>query len=94
LFYVSHNNLVSILERGLNMTTGVEGLFSIMLIILSIIFVWILMSEVRWDKILKKHTSIKSRMLQVVIAIVIGYLLGSFILQYWGYSTMLQQFVE
>jgi len=76
------------------MTTGVEGLFSIMLIILSIIFVWILMSEVRWDKILKKHTSIKSRMLQVVIAIVIGYLLGSFILQYWGYSTMLQQFVE
>ncbi|MCR8660471.1 DUF1146 domain-containing protein [Paenibacillus endoradicis] len=76
------------------MTTGVEGLFSITLIILSIIFVWILMSEVRWDKILKKHTSIKSRMLQVVIAIVIGYLLGSFILQYWGYSTMLQQFIE
>ncbi|HIW34341.1 MAG TPA: DUF1146 domain-containing protein [Candidatus Paenibacillus intestinavium] len=76
------------------MTTGVEGLFSIVLIVLSIIFVWILMSEIRWDKILKKHTSIKSRMLQVVIAIVTGYLLGSFILQYWGYSTMLQQFVE
>ncbi|URN96061.1 MAG: DUF1146 domain-containing protein [Candidatus Pristimantibacillus lignocellulolyticus] len=76
------------------MTTGVEGLFSITLIVLSIIFVWILLSEVRWDKILKKHTSIKSRMLQVVIAIVIGYLLGSFILQYWGYSTMLQQFIE
>lgn len=76
------------------MTTGVEGLFSITLIVLSIIFVWILLSEVRWDKMLKKHTSIKSRMLQVVIAIVIGYLLGSFILQYWGYSTMLQQFIE
>jgi len=76
------------------MTTGVEGLFSIVINILCIIFVWIIMSEIRWDKILKKHTSIKSRMLQVVIAIVIGYLLGGFFLQYWGYSTMLQQFVE
>lgn len=76
------------------METGVQGIFSIAVIILSVIFVWVLLSEVRWDKIVKDVRSPKARMLQVIIAIVIGYLLGSFFLQYWGYSTMLQQFVE
>lgn len=76
------------------MTGGMEGIVSIAIIIVSIIFAWILLSEVAWEKLLKNARSPKARMLQVVIAIVIGYLFGNFILQYWGYSTMLQQFVE
>lgn len=81
-------------KGGLIVPAGFEGIFSIAIIILSIIFVWILLGEVSWEKLLKNYRSAKARMLQVVIAIVIGYLFGNFILQYWGYSTMLQQFVE
>lgn len=76
------------------MSLGIQGIFSIVVVLLSILFAWILLSEVKWDKFLKNPASPKARMLQIVIAVVIGYLLGSFILQYWGFSTMLQDFVE
>lgn len=73
---------------------GVIGLISIIISLLSILFVWMLLSEVKWDKLLKNPLSPKARLLQIVLAVVLGYLLGSFILQYWGFSTMLQDFVE
>lgn len=76
------------------MSEGVQGLFSIVVVLLSILFIWMLLSEVKWDALLKNPVSPKARMLQIVIAVVLGYWLGSFILQYWGFSTMLQDFVE
>lgn len=76
------------------MSEGVQGLFSIIVVLLSILFVWMLLSEVKWDTFFKNPVSPKARMLQIVIAVVLGYWLGSFILQYWGFSTMLQDFVE
>ncbi|MFC6334936.1 DUF1146 family protein [Paenibacillus septentrionalis] len=76
------------------MTEGLQGLFSIIVVILSILFVWMLLAEVAWDKLLKNRNSPKSRMLQIVIAVALGYQLSSFLLQYLGFSTMLQDFVE
>lgn len=76
------------------MSEGFQGLFSIVVVILSILFVWMLLAEVAWDKLLKNQNSPKSRMLQIVIAVVLGYQLSSFLLQYLGFSTMLQDFVE
>lgn len=76
------------------MTEGLQGLFSIIVVILSILFVWMLLAEVAWDKLLKNRNSLKSRMLQIVIAVALGYQLSSFLLQYLGFSTMLQDFVE
>lgn len=76
------------------MSLGAQGIFSIMVVILCILFVWMLLSVVAWDKILKNVNHPKSRMLQIVIAIVLGYQLSNFFLQYWGFSTMLQDFVE
>lgn len=76
------------------MSEGVQGIFSIVVVILCILFVWMLLSAVAWDKLLKNANHPKSRMLQIVIAIVLGYQLSNFFLQYWGFSTMLQDFVE
>jgi len=76
------------------MSLGAQGIFSIIVVILCILFVWMLLSVVAWDKILKNVNHPKSRMLQIVIAIVLGYQLSNFFLQYWGFSTMLQDFVE
>lgn len=78
----------------MSMSEGVQGIFSIVVVVLCILFVWMLLSIVAWDKILKNVNHPKARMLQIVIAIVLGYQLGSFFLQYWGFSTMLQDFVE
>jgi len=76
------------------MNQGVQGIYSIVIVILSIMFVWSLLNQVRWDKILKEPLSPKSRMLRVVIAVIIGYTFASFLLEYWGYTIMLRFFTE
>lgn len=76
------------------MSDGFVGLFSIIVVLLSVLFIWILLSEVKWEAFLKNPHSPKARMLQIIIAIVLGYLFAGFILQYFGFSTMLQDFVE
>lgn len=74
--------------------TGVTGLFSITVEILSILLVWMLMREVKWETFFRSPQSPKSRMLQVLIAVGLGHLFAQFILQYWGYTVMLKSFVE
>lgn len=76
------------------MNTGVQGMFSIMVILLSIWFVWMLLSEVKWEQFLKRPLSPKARLLQIVLAIILGSAFGQFILDYWGYSIMLRYFVQ
>jgi len=76
------------------MNQGMQGVFSIVVVILSIMFVWSLLSEVRWEKLFKSPLSPKSRMLRVIIAIILGYNFASFLLQYWGYTIMLRFFAE
>lgn len=36
----------------------------------------------------------KARMLQAVIAVILGHAFASFILDYWSWTTMLKSFVE
>ncbi|OMF37160.1 hypothetical protein BK133_06000 [Paenibacillus sp. FSL H8-0548] len=74
--------------------TGMTGLFSIVIVILSIIFVWFLLGEVKWETFFHFPRSPKARMLQVVVAIIAGHLLARFILEYWGYTVLLKSFVE
>jgi len=74
--------------------TGLTGLFSITVEVLSIIFVWILLREVKWEAFLRSPLSPKARMLQVLVAVGLGHLFAQFILQYWGYTGMLKSFVE
>ncbi|GKU76928.1 DUF1146 domain-containing protein [Paenibacillus sp. L3-i20] len=74
--------------------TGLTGLFSIIVQILSIFFVWILIKEMKWEAIFRFPRSVKARMFQVVLAISIGHLFAQFILQYWDYSSMLKSFAE
>lgn len=74
--------------------TGMTGLFSIVVELLSIFFVWMLLQEVKWETFFQYPRRPKARMLQVVLAVGIGHLFAGFILQYWGYSVMLRGFVE
>jgi len=76
------------------MSEGFQGLYAIVVVLLSIFFVWLLLSEVKWEALLKNPHSPKARLLQIVIAVILGYLFASFLLQYFNFSTMLQDFVE
>lgn len=82
-----------VMEQMFTMT-GMTGLFSITVEILSILLVWMLLKEVKWEAFLHRHLSPKARMLQLVAAVGLGHLFAQFILQYWDYTLMLESFVE
>jgi uncharacterized membrane protein YwzB len=71
--------------------TGLTGVFSI---ILSILLVWMLMREVKWETFFRHPQSPKARMLQLLLAVGLGHLFAQFILQYWDYTVMLKSLVE
>lgn len=73
---------------------GVTGLFSIIVILLSIMLMWTLLQEVKWETFFKYPRNAKARLFQVVLAVVLGHLFADFILEYWGFTTMLRSFVE
>ncbi|WP_138753733.1 DUF1146 domain-containing protein [Paenibacillus sinopodophylli] len=73
---------------------GMTGLFSIIIVILSIILVWFVVQEIKWETFFKFPRSPKARMFQVFVAIIMGHLLAKFILEYWGYTVLLKSFVE
>ncbi|WP_054025441.1 DUF1146 domain-containing protein [Bacillus sp. FJAT-28004] len=82
------------LYDGLQNYTGMTGLFSIVIVILSIILVWFVLQEVKWETFFRFPKSPKARLFQVFIAIIMGHLLAKFIMEYWGYTVLLKSFVE
>lgn len=76
------------------MTTGFTGVFSITVEILSILLVWMLMREVKWETFFRSPQSPKARTLQLLLAVGLGHLFAQFILQYWDYTVMLKSFAE
>jgi len=76
------------------MTLGMQGLFSIVVLLLSVWFSWTLLTAVKWEKILNHPMSSKAIMLRIVVAIALGNLLGTFILKYFDYTMLLKYFVQ
>lgn len=76
------------------MSVGVAGLFAIVVTLLCIILVWVLLQDVKWDRLFRFPRGAKSRMFQVIVAVIIGHLLAQFFLQYWDYTVMLKSLVE
>lgn len=76
------------------MNLGIQGLYSIVVLLLSVWFAWTLLSVVKWDKILNYPMSSKAIMLRIVIAVALGNAFGSFILKYLDYTLLLRYFVR
>jgi uncharacterized integral membrane protein (TIGR02327 family) len=49
-----------------------------------IIFVWYLLQEVNWDKLLREPRSMRARMLVIILAIGAAHVLTQFIFAYMG----------
>jgi uncharacterized membrane protein YwzB len=63
-----------------------DGLFSIFVTLGCITFAWVLLQEVRFDKILRHPLSPRARFLQLFIAVVLGQLAADFVLNYWHWA--------
>ncbi|WP_259391618.1 DUF1146 domain-containing protein [Paenibacillus sp. 1011MAR3C5] len=73
---------------------GLTGLFSIVVELLSILLVWMLIREVKWETFFHFPNSRKAQVLKLLLTVALGHLFAQFILQYWNYTVMLKTFVE
>ncbi|ALS26052.1 DUF1146 domain-containing protein [Paenibacillus cisolokensis] len=74
--------------------TGMTGLLSIVVVLFSIVLAWTVLQELKLDVFMRRPKGPKARILQVMLAIVLGHAFASFILDYWHWSNMLRGFVE
>ncbi|PZD97805.1 DUF1146 domain-containing protein [Paenibacillus sambharensis] len=73
---------------------GVTGLLSIIVTLLSIYLAWIVIQEIKLDAFLKRPKSGQAKLLQIMLAVIIGHLFARFILDYWNWSQLLRYIVE
>ncbi|WP_165861434.1 DUF1146 domain-containing protein [Paenibacillus paeoniae] len=73
---------------------GLTGLFSIVVELLSIMLVWMLIREVKWETFFHFPNSRKAQVLKLLLTVALGHMFAQFILQYWNYTVMLKTFVE
>lgn len=63
-----------------------DGMFSIFVTLGCVALAWVLLQEVRFDKILRHPLSPRARLLQLAVAIALGHLLSGFVLNYWHWA--------
>lgn len=73
---------------------GFNGLLSIAVTLLSIYLAWVVLQELKLEPFLKRPKSPQAKMLQVMLAIVLGHGFARFILDYLNWSQMLRYLVE
>ncbi|WP_027094293.1 DUF1146 family protein [Cohnella thermotolerans] len=71
-------------------SAGWNALFSMFVTLGLIVVVWVLLREIRWDKIFLHPLSPGARLLQLLLAIVIGHQLARFVLDYWNWTASLK----
>lgn len=63
-----------------------DGLFSIFVTLGFIALAWILLQEVRFDRILRHPLSPRARLLQLMLAVILGHSTARFVLDYWNWA--------
>lgn len=67
-------------------SVGWNGLFSIFVTLGCIAFAWVVTQEINMDKFVRHPRSPRARLLQLLIAIVLGHLAARFVLDYWSWA--------
>jgi uncharacterized integral membrane protein (TIGR02327 family) len=71
-------------------TYGVHSMLRIVVVLLCILLAWWALKVVRFEVFVKDIKSVQSRVLQIILAIVIGYQLGKFFIDYSDWSAGLR----
>ncbi|MGG1314795.1 MULTISPECIES: DUF1146 family protein [Cohnella] len=69
---------------------GWNGLFSIFVTLGLIAVSWFLLREVRWEQWFRHPQSPRARVLQLIVAVIVGHLLARFVLDYWSWTESLK----
>jgi len=72
-------------EAGLFELAGWNGLFSIFVTLGCVVVTWIVLQELKWEKIARDPRGPKARVLQLLVAIGLGHLVSRFVLDYWSW---------
>ena len=85
----------SIINRtNITASVGFDGLLSLVIALLSVTFAWYVVQGINLDKWLKQPRGPQARMLQLLLAVVLGHGLARFILDYLEWTRMLRWIVE
>ncbi|REE91468.1 putative integral membrane protein (TIGR02327 family) [Paenibacillus taihuensis] len=71
-------------------TASMYAIINIFVEICSIALAWFAIQELKLDAILKRPRSAQARLLQIMLAIVLGHAFARFVLDYWGWSVSLK----
>lgn len=65
---------------------AIDGLTSIMIMLVCIVLAWIGLQQLRFEQLLKQPKSFAAKLLQIFLAIALGYLVGKFFTEYLNWS--------
>ncbi|GAX89629.1 DUF1146 family protein [Effusibacillus lacus] len=75
---------------SLPVSTGIFGLVQLLTYLMTISIAWYALGSVKWDLFLRDHRGGPAMMLRLIFAIVLGFLVGQFFLQYLSASLLLK----
>ncbi|SMG45684.1 conserved hypothetical integral membrane protein [Paenibacillus aquistagni] len=70
-------------------TIGLSGLMQMLITLACIALAWWSLQNVKLDLFIRHPKSAQGRMLQLLLAIIVGRAISSFFLDYWGWSQSL-----
>lgn len=70
--------------------TGIQGIAYLIIILAAILLTWWAMQAFRFDIFLREPRSFRARMLQLIIAVVIGYNLAKFLMDYMHFASLMR----
>jgi uncharacterized integral membrane protein (TIGR02327 family) len=75
-------------------SVGINALFSVAVMLLSVYLAWVVLQELKLDVFLKQPKGRRAVMLRLMLAVALGYQFSRFILDYWDWSMSLRLLVE
>ncbi|MFC4303493.1 DUF1146 family protein [Cohnella boryungensis] len=72
-------------EAGLYQVAGWNGLFSIFVTLGCVVVAWIVLQEIKWDKITRDPRGPRARVLQLLLSVGLGHIVARFVLDYWSW---------
>ncbi|MFC3799781.1 DUF1146 family protein [Cohnella sp. GCM10012308] len=69
---------------------GWDSLFSIFITLGFIAVAWVVLQEVKWEQFFRHPKSPRTRLAQLILAIIAGRLLAGFVLDYWNWASSLR----
>ncbi|QYR22077.1 DUF1146 domain-containing protein [Paenibacillus sp. sptzw28] len=75
-------------------SAGLHALVSIIIELCSITLAWYALQGVKLDFIMSRPRNVRGRILQVMLAVILGHLFAGFLIDYWQWSNLLRGLVE